>query len=209
MVLIDLIVISIISGGTYFVVSKLLSRVVDEFAASAFAMFISFFMIPSIFLALGIPSRRGHKLGKFDTKFLLCLLLYQVFTLWILAYLPRKHEFFMDFSIGSMGHISYIILVGLYVPPVDFFTRRVIQSEVSLSFGKWAGFSAGTAAWLVGHIPEIVWLSELMGPWGSAVFIIVSGLVTGLLFMRYKNVLGLMGGHWVLNIIISLAPALI
>ncbi len=209
MVLIDLAVISILCAGTYYIVGRLLLPGLGEFASSAIAMFISFLVIPAIFLALGLPSKRGPKLGRIDVKFVISLLIYQIFTLWLLIYIPKKPGFFSDFSIGSADHITYLILVGLYVPPVDFFTRRFIQSEVSNTFGPWAGFWAGTAAWLVGHIPEVLWLSELMGLAGSATFIVISGLVTGLLYMRYKNVLGLMTGHWLVNVILSLAPSLL
>jgi membrane protease YdiL (CAAX protease family) len=201
-------VISFICAGTYYILSKLLIPSLDEFPSSALAMFISFLVIPAIFLAVGLPSKRGPKLGRFDGKFVISLLLYQIFTLWLFVYIPKNPGFFSDFSLGSTEHISYILLVGLYVPPVDFFTRRFIQSEVAHTFGPWAGFLAGTAAWLVGHIPEVLWLSELMGLAGSATFIVVSGLVTGLIYMRYKNVLGLMGGHWLLNILLSFAPSI-
>jgi len=208
MVLLDLAVIALICAGTYYIVDKLLMPGLGEFAGSAIAMFVSFLVIPAICLALGVPSKRGSRLGRFDFKFVISLLIYQIFTLWLLVYLPRNPGFFSDFSLGSTDHISYLIMVGLYVPPVDFFTRRIIQSEVTNTFGPWAGFWAGTLAWLVGHIPEVFWLSELMGPTGSAIFIVISGLVTGLLYMRYKNVLGLMTGHWLLNVILSLAPAM-
>jgi membrane protease YdiL (CAAX protease family) len=186
-----------------------LKQALGEFTSSAFAMTVSFLVIPAVCLAFGIPSKRGPKLGHIDTKLAVSLLFYQIFTLWLMIYIPKDPGFFSDFSLGSSGHIQYIITVGFYVPPVDFFTRRFIQSEVAHNFGPWAGFWAGTVAWMVGHIPEIVWLSELMGPAGSATFIVISGLVTGFLYMRYKNVLGLMTGHWLVNVILSMAPALL
>jgi membrane protease YdiL (CAAX protease family) len=208
MVLLELALISILAAGTYYVLSTSLKSALGEFTSSAVGMSVSFLAIPAICLAFGIPSKRGPKLGKIDSKFAISLLLYQVFTLWLMVYIPRDPGFFSDFSLGSSEHVQYIITVGFYVPPVDFFTRRFIQSEVTHTFGPWAGFWAGTIAWIVGHILELVWLSELMGPAGSATFIVVSGLVTGLLYMRYKNVLGLMTGHWLVNVILSLAPAL-
>jgi membrane protease YdiL (CAAX protease family) len=197
-----------ICAGTYYIVSNSLKTVIGEFTSSAVAMSVSFVAIPAVCLALGIPSKRGPKLGHLDINFVLSFLLYQIFTLWLLVYIPKNPGFFSDFQMGSKGHLQYIITVGFYVPPVDFFTRRFIQSEVSHTFGPWAGFWAGTIAWMVGHIPEIIWLSELMGPAGSATFIVVSGLVTGFIYMRYKNVLGLMTGHWLVNVILSIAPAL-
>jgi membrane protease YdiL (CAAX protease family) len=46
-----------------------------------------------------------------------------------------------------------------------------------------------------------------MGPAGSTTFIVVSGLVTGWLYMKYKNVLALMTGHWAINIMISIVTS--
>jgi len=170
-------------------------------------MFVSFLVIPAVCLAYGIPSKRGPKLGHLDLKIILGILIYQVFTLWLLVYVPKNPGFFSDFPLGSPEHLQYLVTVAFYVPPVDFFTRRFIQSEVSHTFGQWPGFYAGFAAWLVGHIPEVIWLSELMGLASTIVFVIIAGIATGLIYMRYKNVLGLMTGHWLLNVILSIAPA--
>ena len=174
-----------------------------EFNGSAVSSFISFLVIPSIFLAMGLPARRGLALGKLDLGALVSILAYQLFGLWVIAYYWSDPEYFTDYELGSANHLRYIALLAIYVPSVDFFTRRVVHLEIMKVFGARTGFLLGTAAWLLGHIPEVIWISELMGQWGALAFILVSGLFTGLLYWKYRNVIGLMAGHWLMNVIIS------
>jgi hypothetical protein len=146
-------------------------------------------------------------LGTFDKGFLITLAVYLMFGVWIMAYYSVSPLYFKRFDLGSWEYLSYVVLVALYVMPVDFLTRRVIQHEMGATFGTWNGYWAGTVAWMVGHVLEVIWLSELMGPAGSTTFVVISGLVTGWMYVRYKNVLALMTGHWAINIMITIVTS--
>lgn len=178
----------------------------DEFTRNALTSFVSLLVIPAMFLVIKISPRK-LELGKLDKGFLISLLVYQVFGIWIIAYFWVDPHYFKTYDLMSWEYLSYVLLVSIYVAPVDFVTRRFIQHEFALEFGAWNGFGVGTVAWLLVHVFEFVWLSELMGPVGSAAFIITSGLLTGLLYMKYKNVLALMLGHWTMNIVISIVTS--
>lgn len=200
---VTVIIAALAVGGTLVLV---LRPHMDEFTTYAIASFTGLFLVPLILLVIRTTPKK-LALGRLDPGLLVSLAVYQIFGLWIIAYYFVNPHYFKKYDLGSWDYLGYVLMVGVYVAPVDFMTRRVIQHEMASAFGTWNGYWAGTVAWIVGHILEIVWLSELMGPAGSATFIVLSGLVTGLLYMKYKNVIALMLGHWTINIVISLVTS--
>ena len=179
----------------------LLGQVVSDFNAKVGSTFIAFLFIPVLFLAF---TKRGMELGKIDSGLVKTMVVYQAFAFWIVAYYFGKPDFFVDYDLLGTEYLVYLAMVVFYVPPVDFFTRRMVHLEIEKVYGLKMGFAVGTLAWVVGHAGEIVWLSKLTGLAGSSIFILVTGLVTSYLYQRYKNIWGLMIGHWVLNLIVSI-----
>lgn len=205
--IIFLMIVIAISLVSWEAMQRILRPHMDEFTTNAYASFVSFLIVPAISLAIRMAPKWKFDLGTFDRGFLISLAVYLIFGVWIIAYYPVNPHYFKKFDLGSWEYLSYVVMVALYVMPVDFMTKRVIQYEMSAAFGTWNGYWVGTVAWMVGHVLEVVWLSELMGPAGSTTFIVVSGLVTGWLYMKYKNVLALMTGHWAINIMISIVTS--
>jgi hypothetical protein len=178
----------------------------STFNTSVISTFIAFLFMPIIMLAI---SGRKLELGGCDKGFLVSVVVYQFFALWLTAYYWTNPDYFKDYEIIDGEYLLYLALVAFYVPSVDFFTRRIIHLEVERSWGEVKGLVVGTVAWMVGHSWELVWLSELTGSVGSFLFILISGVVTGLLYQRYKNVIGLMVGHWMLNLLVTMSTSLL
>lgn len=176
------------------------------FEASVLATFIAFMFIPLLLLK---AAGRALELGRPDKGFIISMVVYQLFALWLVSFFWSNPDFFKEYELSSWEYARYLILVAFYVPPVDFFVRRVFHLEAERAKGPLVGFAVGTLVWFVGHALELVWLSALMGDLMTFLFILSSGVVTGLLYMRYKNIAGLMAGHWLLNLVVSVATNLL
>ena len=163
------------------------------------AVAVSFLALPAVWLRY---RGRDRDLGGLDAGFLSGIALYLAFAVWVLLYVPRNPDFFLDFQdpLASAPEVfASLSLAAIHVMPVDYFCRRVVQLEAERHWGPWWGFAAATCAWGLGHVVEWFWLKELMGPMGAAVFIAVAGVTTGLLYMKWHNAIGLMLGHAALN----------
>jgi len=178
----------------------------SSFNTSVVATFVAFLFIPVLLLTI---TGRKLELGNRDHGLLISIIGYQFFALWLISYYWVNPDYYKEYEIFSGDHLLYLALVAFYVPPVDFFTRRVVHLEIERGFGKKMGLIVGTVAWMVGHSWEVIWLSELTGVVSSFLFILVSGVVTGLLYLRYKNVLGLMVGHWMVNLMITVVTSIL
>jgi hypothetical protein len=185
------------------------------------SVFISFLLFPFLFLAcvpfndlkkrISLDPRNVTRcdpvpvlrsLGGIDRGFLAGILLYLVFAGYVFAYYQRDPDFFTGYDKQGTALLSFIFLTALNVMPVDFFTKRFIQLPLSNAYGPGIALGLQTLVWLLAHIPESLWLDELMGPVGVWVFLFFSGLTTGIIYERTKNVSGMMVGHVLLNVLV-------
>jgi len=165
--------------------------------AHELAVFAGFTVAP---LAVLMLTRRKLELGKFDMKFLMGVGLYMLFVLMLLPVIPGNRDFFEGYRMAPGAAVLWALLTYIQVSSVDFFTKRIVQFEVERKWGTVAGMAAQFAAWSLGHIPEYLWLQKLATPAGAVLFLGVTGAATGWLYSRTKNVLGMMLGHWLLNV---------
>lgn len=186
-----------------------------------YAVFTAFLVSPFIFLSF-VPSLDPEKkypldprkwtkfdlkvvlrsLGGFNKGFLEGLAVYLVLTVFVFVYYLRDPDFFSGYDKHGLAILTSIILTALNVMPLDFFTKRFIQLPLSIRFGPKIAIALSTFVWLLAHIPESLWLNELMGQVGVWVFLGFSGLLTGISYERTKNVSGLMAGHVMINIFV-------
>jgi hypothetical protein len=164
------------------------------------AVFCGFFLVP-----LGILWATGRKLqlGSFDRGLLEGIGLYMLFLVPLLFLIPLNKEFFSGYRMAPATAALWAFYTFIQVSSVDFFTKRIVQLEVWQAWGKSWGLAAQFAAWSGAHVVEYMWLKDLTGPAGAILFLGTTGALTGLLYLRTKNVLGMMVGHWLLNLILA------
>ena len=189
----NLSLVCIISTVMFFALEFILKNYVYYHQVS---VFISFMMIPIIVLVL---IKKPLRLGKIDKGFVYGILVYLFFFFWIISYYFFNPEFFDVFNVKGWNFVLYNILIIMNVMPVDFFSKRIIQSEIAKGFGERSGMFVQIIAWMLGHVYELFWLKDLMGCAGALLFIAGSGVITGFVYSKTKNVLGFMIGHWMLN----------
>lgn len=172
--------------------------------AHSVAVFAGFFVAPVIALLVAKQKKiLGELRGAFWT-----LSAYDIFLFWILAYYfasPEKFNFLKFENLWSAQFLLWNIFTAMNVIPVDYFSKRIVQFETESLFGAKIAFAVQVAVWCAAHVPEFMWLNGILGNFGAAAFILVSGMLTGLAYWKTKNVWGLMLGHWALNAIIALA----
>lgn len=161
--------------------------------------------VPFLALPLAWAWWRGELrgLGRLDRAFAWSIAVYLPFGVWgVLA--TRGADDYLSALAGSVATPAaaafWVVATFLHVGAVDYFTKRVVQHEAGLRWGALGGFLAGLAAWLVGHVPEWMWLRDMDGELGAALFILATGIATGLAYARWRNVWGLMVGHLVVNV---------
>jgi len=164
------------------------------------AVFVGFFLVP---LAILLFKGRKVRLGGLDRGFLMGFGLYMCFLVPLLFLIPAHPAFFGRYRMEPAAAVAWALLTLIQVSSVDFFTKRIVQLEVEGAWGAGWGMAAQFAAWSIGHVPEYLWLSALAGPAGAVLFLGITGALTGLLYHRTKNVLGMMVGHWLLNLILA------
>jgi hypothetical protein len=169
------------------------------------AVFCGFFLVP---LGILLATKRSPGLGRFDRGFFEGLGLYLLFLVPLLFLIPSHREFFGGYRMAPVTAVPWAVLVFLQVSSVDFFTKRIVQLEVWRSWGKGWGLAAQFAAWSGAHVVEYLWLRDLAGPAGAILFLGTTGALTGLLYLRTRNVLGMMVGHWVLNLLLAAAAVI-
>ena len=111
----------------------------------------------------------------------------------LLFLIPLHREYFSWYRMAPAAAAWWAFLTLIQVSSVDFFTKRIVQ------------LAAQFAAWCGAHVVEYMWLKDLTGPAGAVLFLGITGALTGLLYLRTKNVLGMMAGHWFLNIAIAIS----
>lgn len=184
-----------------------------------YSVFMAFFVLPFLLLSAVHPDRTGNSHGKVrnarfwagslgftlrslggpDRGFIEGLALYLVFTGYVFAYYLHDPGFFAGYRKEGLAIPVWLFLISLNVMPMDFYTKRFIQHPLSLRYGSRTAVTLQTGIWLVAHIPESIWLGDLMGVVGVWVFLGVTGLLTGISYERTNNVLGMMVGHVMIN----------
>ncbi len=202
-VLRDMSLICIISSIMFFALEFILKNFVYH---HQFSVFVSFMIAPVIILML---MKKSLRVGKIDKGFVYGILVYLFFFFWVFSYYFFNPGFFDVFNVKGEEFVLYNILIIMNVTPVDFFTKRIIQLDFSEGFGKMNGLYIQVIAWMMGHVYELFWLKNLMGIGGALLFIAVSGIVTGFVYLKTKNVLGFMFGHWLLNLFVILTVILL
>ena len=194
----NLCLICIISTVMFFALEFLLKNYVYHHQIS---VFISFMMLPGLLLFL---LKKTLRLGKIDKGFVYGILVYLLLFLWVISYYFFNPGFFDVFNVKGWDFAVYNLLIIMNVMPVDFFTKRIIQAEIAKGFGEMNGMYAQIIAWMLGHVYELFWLKDLMGCAGALLFIAFSGIITGFVYSKTKNVLGFMIGHWMLNLLVMI-----
>jgi hypothetical protein len=100
---------------------------------------------------------------------------------------------------------AWAFLTLIQVSSVDFFTKRIIQLEVEKLWGPAKGMAAQFLVWCGAHVIEYMWLKDIAGPAGAVLFLGITGAVSGVVYWKTKNVLGMMAGHWILNLLLAAA----
>jgi hypothetical protein len=166
----------------------------------ALLVFGSFLILPLFLLFL--REGRGVFSGIVGNRsgILLGLCAYGVFT--------PIFVFLFGASVGPVGdgwrYVYSAMLVSINVSSVDFFTKRVVQYVIDKELGVKFGVVAGFLAWVIGHIPEHLWLSSYGTPITSALFLAGTGIVLSIIYAKTKDVVGFMMGHAGMNVFISL-----
>ena len=202
-----LILISSVAGTAVYACVELgLPTVGIRRGAHELAVFFGFSITPLLTLLL---SGRRPGLGGVDRGFAEGAGIYLLFLIPILPLITSRRTHFEGYLMEPAEAALWALLTLIQVTSVDFFTRRVVQLEVERAWGPATGVVAGFAAWSTGHIIEFGWLKELMGPPGALLFLGLTGALTGLVYHRTGNALGLMTGHFLLNVLVAAASAAI
>ena len=199
-----LLVVLAASLVTYVLLEPLLGGLWYGHAAAVFGAFLA---APALLLLL---MREGLGLGRADMGLLMGVLAYAPFALWTVAYIPSDPSTFRSYAFldaGAATLTARIVWVALNVAAVDFFCRRIVQGECASMWGPWAGFAVAYMAWMVGHVDELGWLPGIMGWPAALAYVVAAGAITGLVYMRWANVAGLMLGHAALNWAVIAATA--
>lgn len=96
--------------------------------------------------------------------------------------------------------VAWALDTFFHVGAVDFFTRRIVQTEAHARFGAQRALAIAFAVWCGAHVIEWFWLRALFGEVGAALYLGAAGVVTGFAYLRWRNVLGLMLGHFLVNV---------
>lgn len=194
-----------ILGGAAFLALELTLPLTPLAPGHEIAVFSGFFLVP---LAILLYTKRKPELGKLDLGFFFGILLYMLFAIPLLLLIPSHTQYFSAYRMAPAAAVVWALLTFIQVASVDFFTKRIIQLEVWNAWGAGWGMVAQFAVWSAGHVPEYLWLKDLAGPAGAVLFLGVTGALTGLLYYRTRNVLGMMAGHWLLNVLVAAASVL-
>jgi len=190
----------LLGGGAYLALEYGLPLTSFGHGAHQLAVFVGFLAVPFTILLL---SRRKPELGGLDRRFLAGIGMYLLFLLPLLALVPTNPDYFKGYRMSPPAYVVWGFLTLIQVASVDFFTKRIVQLEVGTAWGAGKGMLAQFTAWCGAHVIEYVWLKDLAGPAGAVLFLGITGAVSGVVYWKTKNVLGMMVGHWVLNLVLA------
>ncbi len=160
------------------------------YSIHATLFFAAFFVLPILVIKLsGEDLKLYSNIQGFTTNLATYVLLSPVLIL------------LFDSHLGTLLDPISLTLTAMNVSAVDFFVHRIYQLPFE-ELGKEIGILTATAAWFVFHIPEALYLSEFSRY--SFPFMLITGILFALVYSKTKDVTGLMVGHVLLNVIISL-----
>lgn len=166
--------------------------------------------VPFLLLPVFFRRRWGKPwaFGKLDLTLLLSAAVYAPFAV-VAAFAAGGSPWYyapLAANVVTAGAaLWFVIDTFFHVGAVDYFTKAVVQREAEPRFGRWNALYLQLVAWTAGHGVEWLWLRLILGDAGAAVYLVAAGVVTGLAYMRWKNVLGLMLGHLLVNVAAALA----
>ncbi len=195
----------LLGGGAYLALELGLPLTPFSNGSHQLAVFIGFLAVPFTVL---LHTRRKPKLGGLDRGFLAGIGMYLLFLLPLLALVPTNPDYFRNYRMPAPAFAAWAFFTLIQVASVDFFTKRIVQLEVETSWGPGKGMLAQFLAWAGAHIIEYFWLKDIAGPAGAILFLGVTGAASGVVYWRTKNVLGMMAGHWILNILLAATAVL-
>ena len=200
-----IVVCILLGGGAYLALEYGLPLTIFGAGSHQLAVFIGFLAVPFTII---LHTRRKPELGGLDRGFLAGIGMYLAFAVPLLLLLPANPAYFKGYHMAAPAFAAWAFLTIIQVSSVDFFTKRIVQLEVERVWGPGKGMLVQFAVWCGAHVIEYAWLKDVAGPAGAIIFLGVSGAVTGAVYWKTKNVLGMMVGHWVLNLVLAAAAVL-
>lgn len=195
----------LLGGGAYLALEYGLPRTPFGTGSHQLAVFIGFLAVPFTVL---LHTRRKPELGGLDRGFLAGIGMYIAFAMPLLLLVPANPAYFRGYHMAAPAFAAWAFLTLIQVSSVDLFTKRIVQLEIERLWGPGKGMLAQFAVWCGAHVIEYAWLKEIAGPAGAVLFLGVTGAVSGFVYWKTKNVLGMMVGHWVLNLVLAAAALL-
>lgn len=150
--------------------------------------------------------------GPLDRTWVLSAASYAPFAAWVIAAEPGARGYFVGLALTVVSFpaaLWWAVDTYFHVGAVDFFTKRVVQAQAEAAWGPRPALLLQWGAWCGGHVVEWFWLRFILGDAGAAVFLGLAGLVTGVAFARWRNVSGLMAGHFFVNVAAAVAAVLL
>jgi hypothetical protein len=161
---------------------------------------VPFLLLPAAaILLLGKPL----DLGRLDRTFAISAASYAPFAALAAAAAPGAAWYYAPLAASAAGASPAALWAAstfVHVGAVDFFSKRVVQSEAHARFGARAGVAVSVAVWSGVHIIEWQWLRFIFGEAGAAAYLVAAGIVTAYAYLAWRNVLGLMVGHTLVNV---------
>jgi len=195
----------ILGGAAYLALEYGLPLTPFSNGSHQLAVFIGFLAVP---LTVLLFNRRKPELGGLDRGFLAGIGMYLLFLLPLLALVPMDPDYFRGYHMAAPAFAAWAFFTLIQVSSVDFFTKRIVQLEIERRWGPGKGMLAQFLAWSGAHIIEYGWLKDVAGPAGAILFLGITGAVSGVVFWKTKNVLGMMAGHWILNLLLAAAAVI-
>lgn len=192
----------LLGGGAYLALDYGLPLTSYGRGAHEFAVFAGFLAVPFTLL---LQTRRKPELGGLDRGFFAGIGMYLLFLSPLLALVPMHPEYFRGYRMAAPALGAWAFLTLIQVSSVDFFTKRIVQLEVEKLWGPGKGMLAQFAAWSGAHVIEYMWLQDIATPAGAVLFLGITGATSGAVYWKTKNVLGMMAGHWILNLLLAAA----
>jgi len=166
--------------------------------------------VPFLFLPILVLRWAGQPwdLGGLNRTLAYSAAVYAPFAVWLALGIPTSPQTYAPGAAALTGGavvVWWSIDTFFHVGAVDYITKRVVQHESAALFGERRSLVFSVVAWSLGHVVEWLWLRAALGEIGAAAFLVLAGIATAMAYARWKNVLGLMIGHFLLNVAVAAA----
>lgn len=196
---------------------------------------ICFVMLPTIYLTIYqiktrkaryffTSTQKGLSTRKIISSLIQGLAMHAgIFFPWVL--LTQKFSTSVDslsyYLPTTKDWVLQLVFFTLNVLMFEFYSKAFIQiqfteakgelllfnGKLKIKGGKWLGFILQNLVWLGGHVQEFFWLKDYLGPINAIFFILVSGILTGLTVLETENFFGVVVGHVLLNVLLTITYA--